>query len=90
MEEIEIGEVFTITDENDEEQEVEVIAKATIDGTVYVAVSFVEDLDDEDSDEDIDVFFLKMDEEGDLEELDTEEEYEKVFQVFDEMFEDVE
>ncbi|WAA08611.1 DUF1292 domain-containing protein [Fervidibacillus albus] len=87
MEEIEIGEVFTITDENDEEQEVEVIAKATVDGTVYVAVSFVEDLE-EDTEEDIDVFFLKVDKDGDLDALETDEEFEKVYDVFDEMFED--
>lgn len=87
MDDIEIGEVFTITDENEEEQEVEVIAKATVDGTVYVAVSFVEDLE-EDTDEEIDVFFFKVDGEGDLAPLETDEEFERVSEVFDEILED--
>ena len=41
---IEVGEIFTITDENDEELEVEVLAALNIEGTDYVAVAFVEDL----------------------------------------------
>ncbi|MEW8972196.1 MAG: DUF1292 domain-containing protein, partial [Mesobacillus sp.] len=56
MEKLEVGEVFTISDENDAEQEVEVIGTVTIEGTDYAAVSFVEDLQTE-TDEDIDIFF---------------------------------
>lgn len=56
MEKIEVGEVFTITDDNEEELEVEVLASINIEGTEYVAVSFVEDLKEE-TEEDIDVFF---------------------------------
>ncbi|MCM3575258.1 MULTISPECIES: DUF1292 domain-containing protein [Mesobacillus] len=84
MEKLEVGEVFTISDENDEEQEVEVIGTVTIEGTDYAAVSFVEDLQTE-TDEDIDIFFLKVDEDGDLAAIDSDEEFEKVSSAFDEM-----
>lgn len=84
MEKIDVGEVFTISDENDEEQEVEVIGTVTIEGTDYLAVSFVEDLQEE-TDEDIDIFFLKVDNEGDFAAIESDEEFEKVSSAFDEM-----
>ena len=84
MEKLEVGEVFTISDENDMEQEVEVIGTVTIEGTDYAAVSFVEDLQT-DTDEDIDIFFLKLDEDGDFAAIDSDEEFEKVSSAFDEM-----
>jgi uncharacterized protein YrzB (UPF0473 family) len=84
MEKIEVGEVFTISDENDVEQEVEVIGTVTIEGSDYAAVSFVEDLQTE-TDEDIDIFFLKVDEDGDFAAIESDEEFEKVSSAFDEM-----
>jgi uncharacterized protein YrzB (UPF0473 family) len=89
MSNIEIGEVFTISDENNEDQEVEVLAALEMDGTQYVAVSFVEDLQ-EDTEEDIDIFFLKVDEDGDFSAIDNDEEFEKVSAAFDEMIEEEE
>lgn len=87
MEKIEVGEVFTITDDNDEELEVEVLASINIEGTEYVAVGFVEDLKEE-TEEDIDVFFLKVDEEGDFSAIESDEEFDKVSAAFDEIMED--
>ncbi len=87
MEEIKVGEIFTIGDEEDQEQEVEVLAAINIEGTQYVAVSFVEDLKEE-TDEDIDVFFLRVDDEGDFEAIESDEEFEKVSSAFDEILED--
>ena len=84
MEKLEVGEVFTISDENDAEQEVEVIGTVTIEGTDYAAVSFVDDLQTE-TDEDIDIFFLKVEEDGDLAAIESDEEFEKVSSAFDEM-----
>lgn len=84
MDKIEVGEVFTISDENEEENEVEVIGTVTIEGTDYVAVSFVEDLQEE-TDEDIDIFFLKVDQDGDFAAIDSDDEFEKVSTAFDEM-----
>ncbi|MDZ5473916.1 DUF1292 domain-containing protein [Bacillus sp. 31A1R] len=87
MEKIEVGEVFTISDENNEEQEVEVVGTMTIEGTDYVAVSFVEDLQEE-TDEDIDIFFLKVDEDGDFSAIESDEEFDKVSSAFDEMMDE--
>ena len=84
MEKIDVGEVFSISDENEQEQEVEVIGKVTIEGTDYIAVSFVEDLQEE-TDEDIDIFFLKVDNDGDFAAIDSDDEFEKVSSAFDEM-----
>lgn len=84
MDKIEVGEIFTISDENDQEMEVEVLASAEVDGHQYAAVSFVEDLE-EDTEEDIDVFFLKLDEDGDFTPIENDEEFNKVSAVFEEM-----
>ena len=59
MEKIEVGEIFTISDENDEENEVEVLAAFTIEEVDYVAVAFADDVK-EDTEDDIDIFFLKL------------------------------
>ena len=87
MEEIKVGEIFTIGEEDDEEQEVEVLAAINIEGTQYVAVGFVEDLAEE-TDEDIDVFFLRIDSEGDFEAIESDDEFDKVSKAFDEILED--
>ncbi|MFC3041776.1 DUF1292 domain-containing protein [Virgibacillus xinjiangensis] len=80
-EHVEVGEIFTITEESEQEHQAEVLAKQDIDGTQYVAVGFVEDIQEE-SDEDIDIFFLKVDEDGDFTPLDSDEEFDKVSAAF--------
>ncbi|MBZ5751031.1 MULTISPECIES: DUF1292 domain-containing protein [Metabacillus] len=84
MDKIEVGEVFTITDENDQENEIEVLAVITLEGTDYAAVGFLEDIQ-EDSEEEIDVFFLKVDAEGDFSAIESDEEFEKVSVAFEEI-----
>ena len=84
MEKIEVGEIFTIIDENDDEQEVEVLASMELDENQYVAVSFVDDIK-EDSEEDIDVFFMAVDEDGDFSAIETDDEFEKVSEAFDDL-----
>ncbi|CAM3726755.1 DUF1292 domain-containing protein [Mesobacillus zeae] len=84
MDKLEAGEVFTITDEQDQDQEVEVLAVLTLDEVDYAAVSFVEDLQQA-TEEDIDVFFLKVDEENDFAAIESEEEFNKVSAAFEEM-----
>jgi uncharacterized protein YrzB (UPF0473 family) len=86
---IEVGEIFTITDEKDEELEVEVLAALTIEGTDYVAVAFVEDLQEE-IEEDIDIFFLKVDQDGDFSAIDSDKEFDKVSAAFDEIMDEEE
>ena len=89
MANIEVGEVFTISDENEQEQEVEVLASINIEGTNYVAVGFVEDIKEE-TEDDIDIFFLKVDEDGDLTANDSDEEFDKVSAAFDEIMDEEE
>ena len=89
MEKVNVGEIFTITDDNDEELEVEVLAEINIEGTEYVAVGLVEDLA-EDTEEDIDVFFLKVAENGEYSAIETDEEFDKVSAAFDEIMEEEE
>ncbi|WP_404456745.1 DUF1292 domain-containing protein [Virgibacillus necropolis] len=87
MAEIEVGEVFTISDETEDEQPVEVLAKVTLGGTDYVAVSFSQDLQEE-SEDDIDIFFLKIDGERDLSAIESDEEFNKVSEAFDAILEE--
>ncbi|WP_251550561.1 DUF1292 domain-containing protein [Neobacillus muris] len=87
MANIEVGEVFTISDDNNEELEVEVLGVMTIDDTDYVAVGFVEDIRQE-NDEDIDIFFLKVDDDGDFSAIESDEEFDKVSAAFDEMMDE--
>jgi uncharacterized protein YrzB (UPF0473 family) len=87
MEKIEVGEIFTISDESDQEQEVEVLAAINVEGTEYIAVSFVEDLQEE-TEDDIDIFFLKVDQDGDFTAIESDEEFEKVSAAFDEIMDE--
>lgn len=84
MDKVEVGEVFSISDHEGQEQEVEVLGVIEIEGTEYVAVGFVEDIQSDD-DEDIDIFFLKVDAEGELAAIESDEEFEKVSEAFDEI-----
>ncbi|WP_338472289.1 DUF1292 domain-containing protein [Niallia sp. XMNu-256] len=87
MNKIEVGEVFTINDEEGQEQEVEVLAVVSIEENDYVAVAFAEDVK-EDTEDDIDIFFLKVDQDGDFEAIESDEEFDRVSAVFDDMMED--
>lgn len=81
---VEVGEIFTIGDEHNVGQDVEVLGVINIEGTDYAAVGFVEDLDT-DSEEDIEIYFLRVAEDGTLTEIESDEEFDKVTKVFDEM-----
>lgn len=87
MEEVKIGERFTILDEEGLENELEVLATLELEGITYVAVSFVDDLLTEDLDE-IDLFFLKLDEEGDFIPIEDDEEFARISAAFEQMVED--
>ncbi|MFT4415499.1 DUF1292 domain-containing protein [Fredinandcohnia humi] len=89
MEKVQVGEVFSISDETGEDQEVEVLGVVTIEGTDYVAVGFLEDLEEE-TEEDIDIFFLRIDEEGDFSAIESDEEFDKVSAAFDVIFDEEE
>ena len=84
MDKIEVGEIFSISDQEDQDQEVEVLGAINLDGTEYVAVGFVDDIENEEED-DIDIFFLKVDKDGDFAAIENDEEFEKVSSAFDEL-----
>jgi uncharacterized protein YrzB (UPF0473 family) len=84
MERIETGEIFTILDENDQEQDIEVLGKMTIEGHDYIAVAFVEEVLIE-TEEEIDVFFLKIEDDGEWSSIEDDDEFEKVSAIFEEM-----
>jgi uncharacterized protein YrzB (UPF0473 family) len=87
MEKIEVGEVFTITDENDQEQEVEVLGVMEVEGTEYIAVGFVEELEEE-TEEDLNVFFFRVEEDGELSYIEDDNEFDKVSTAFDGVLEE--
>ncbi|SDN71713.1 Protein of unknown function [Psychrobacillus sp. OK028] len=78
---IEVGEILTVLDEDDREQEIEVIGLLTIEDKEYAAVAFADDTQEE-TDEDMDVFFFQVIEGEDLAEIETDEEFEKVSAAF--------
>lgn len=84
MSKVEVGDIFTINDEENVGQDVEVLGVINIEGTDYAAVGFVEDLETE-SEEDIEIYFLRVEEDGGLAEIESDEEFDKVTKVFDEM-----
>lgn len=87
MDKFELGEVFTIIDDEEHEHEVEVLAELNIEGTEYAAVGFVEEMAQIDAEEDLDIFFVKLDQQGHLEAVQTDDEFKIVSQAFDEMLE---
>lgn len=86
QETIKVGQIFTVLDENDQEQEMEVLGLLTVESTEYAAVGFIEDIQSE-SDEDIDVFFFRVEDE-ELSFIDTDEEFEKVSLAFSKVEDD--
>ncbi|MEH6938844.1 DUF1292 domain-containing protein [Bacillus sp. JJ664] len=82
MEKIEVGEILTLSYEDDQEQDYEVLGSLDIEGVEYIAVGLVEDVEQE-SEEDMDVFFLRVEESGEFFDIETEEEFEKVSAAFD-------
>ncbi len=83
MEKIEVGDIFALFDENNEEQEIEVLGTLSIDGIEYAAVGFAEETQD-DSTDDIDVFFLRVEEGEELSIIESDEEFEMVSMAFKE------
>jgi uncharacterized protein YrzB (UPF0473 family) len=83
MEKIEVGDIFTLMDENDQEQEIEVLGTLNLDDVEYAAVAFADEVD-EDSEGDIDVFFLRVEEDEQLSIIESDEEFDLVSATFKE------
>ncbi|ODG90786.1 MULTISPECIES: DUF1292 domain-containing protein [Bacillaceae] len=84
MEKIEVGEILTLSYDEGDEQDYEVLGSITIESHEYIAVGLLEEVEKE-SEEDIDVFFLRVEEDGEFYDIETEEEFEKVSAAFDEV-----
>ena len=84
MEKIEVGEILTLSYDEGDEQDYEVLGSIKIEGFEYIAVGLVEDVQKA-SEEDIDVFFLRVDDNGEFYDIETEEEFNKVSAAFDEV-----
>ncbi|WP_338776384.1 DUF1292 domain-containing protein [Metabacillus sp. FJAT-52054] len=82
MDKIEVGDVLLLEDENGEDQELEVLATAEIEGKQYAAVSFSEEIEKETTEE-IELFFLRVEEDGELSEIESDEEFEVVTSAFE-------
>ena len=87
MEPIEVGEVFTISDENGEDLEVEVLGIMSVEGSEYVAVAFVDDIQEE-SEDDMDIFFLKVEGDDEFSHIESDDEFEKVSAAFEKVIEE--
>lgn len=83
MEKVEVGDIFTLIDENDQEQEIEVLGTMNLEGTDYAAVGFVDQIQ-EDSEEEIDVFFLRVEDDEQLSIIESDEEFDQVSAAFEE------
>jgi uncharacterized protein YrzB (UPF0473 family) len=83
MEKVEVGNIFVLLDENEQEQEIEVLGTLTIDEVEYAAVGFAEETQDE-SKEDIDVFFLRVEDGDELSVIETDEEFDRISAAFKE------
>lgn len=90
FEPLEVGEVFLMVDENDAEQEVEVLGKMEIEGKTYIAVGMVQDLEATGEEDDVDVFFLQVEGDGDMSAIENDEEFEKVSAAFEQAMGDME
>lgn len=82
MDKVEVGDIFLMEDENGQEEELEVLATADIQGKQYVAVSFSEEIEKE-TEEDIELFFLRVEEDGELAEIESDEEFNEVTAAFE-------
>ncbi|WP_391117675.1 DUF1292 domain-containing protein [Psychrobacillus sp. L3] len=76
-EKLEVGKIFTVLGENDQEQEMKVVGFLKVEEMDYAAVIFVEDTQEETM-EDISIFFLRVEDGNALSMIESEEEFEKV------------
>lgn len=87
MSTVQVGDVFGMEDENGQEMEIEVLGLVTVDGADYAAVAFSEDVQD-DTEEEIDVFFLRIEAEDELYEIEEDAEFERVSAAFQNLQDD--
>ncbi|MDQ0116485.1 DUF1292 domain-containing protein [Paenibacillus harenae] len=81
---IENGEVLTLVDDEGVEQEVEVMGSLDLENQHYIAVAYLDELEEEEKGkEDLDVFFLQVNENDELSVIENDEVFEKVSSAFE-------
>lgn len=81
---IENGEVIMMVDDEGVEQEVEVLGSLDLENQQYIAVAYLDELEDgENEKEDLDIFFLQVNENDELSVIENDEEFEKVSSAFE-------
>jgi len=78
---IEIGKILSICDTSNLKQEVKVMGTINMEKTKYIAVSFVKELFEGTTDY-IDIYILKLDQDGELIGLENNEEFDRVSSAF--------
>ncbi|MGM0881850.1 MAG: DUF1292 domain-containing protein [Bacillota bacterium] len=81
---IENGEILMMVDDEGAEQEVEVLGTLDLENQQYIAVAYLDELEDgEKEKEDLDIFFLQVNENDELSVIENDEEFEKVSSAFE-------
>ncbi|RCW50814.1 DUF1292 domain-containing protein [Paenibacillus prosopidis] len=81
---IENGEVLMMVDDEGTEQEIEVLGSLDLENQQYIAVAYLDELEDgEKEKEDLDIFFLQVNENDELSVIENDEEFEKVSSAFE-------
>ena len=81
MSSIEVGDILSVMDRDNQKQKIEVIGLLTIEDKEYAAFAFADDGEAKNVKE-VDVFFFRNVDGEELAELETEAEYEKVSATF--------
>ncbi|PQD96324.1 DUF1292 domain-containing protein [Pradoshia eiseniae] len=82
MSKIEIGEILLLEGEDGQDQEIEILGTLDVDGAEYAVAGLVEEIKRE-TDEDMEIFFFRVDDEGELHEIESDEEFQKVASVLE-------
>ena len=87
MAKVEVGEILILEGENGQEEEMEVLGTLDVEGTEYAVAGLVEEIQRETND-DMEIFFFRIDEEGELHEIESDDEFQKVARVLEESMQD--
>ena len=87
MAKVEVGEILILEGENGQEEEMEVLGTLDVEGTEYAVAGLVEEIQRETND-DMEIFFFRIDEEGELHEIESDDEFQKVARVLEENMKD--
>ncbi len=82
MSKIEIGEILLLEGEDGQEEEIEILGTLDVDGAEYAVAGLVQEIK-RDTNEDMEIFFFRVDEEGELHEIESDAEFQQVARVLE-------